>query len=285
MRITQKTTLSTIIVMVFACAPVKNQTSVTRSLDNLAATGAGYTPNDCGARFSSIDSLPIRTKKHVNRIRTWDKNLQLAALNALHNVPVAISKPFFDQGGTFELLPNSTETCKTSKLTTKERTYLKEADAEVDSCWMQPNPNKAPIIVLPANAAKVRHNLLRVMVYFYNEYVIDRLSTSVLNKKQYQDVREAIAAFKVQKKDLMESFMDDASVYNFNASKKLWSLRSDNEDRFANMVLAEAIDSYYCSADTSAKFWKHFKSTHGVFSGENKKDSLAKALGNPEFSK
>lgn len=284
MRISQKTSLSTLIVLAFACAPVKNQTSITRSLDNLVATGAGYTPNDCGAAFTSIDSVPARTKKYASRIRSWDKNLQLAALNALHHVPVGLTKPFFDQGGSIELSPNSIETCKSSKLTAKERTYIKESAAEVDSCWMQPDPKQPPVIVLPAKADRIRHNLLRVMVYFYSEYLLDRMASKIAGNKNYSTVSKAIVAFNQQKELLTDAFLDDAAVYNFNASKKLWDLRTDNENRFNNIVLAEAIDSYYCSADTFAKFKKHFQATYRLFS-DKKKDSLAKALGTPEFAK
>ena len=285
LSINPKISISCALVILFSCAPVKNQNAVTRSLDNLATTGGGYTNNFCGANYASIDTLPARTKKYAGRIKTYDAAAQLAALNALHYVPEAISKPFFDQGGTIELQPNSVETCKSTKLTAKERSYIKEGSAEVDSCWQQASSRSKPVIILSNDQGKIRHNLLRVMVYFYNEYLVERLSKATSKNKDHQAVQAAIKTYTAQKKKLMETFLEDAAVFNLNASKKLWDLRTDNEMKFANIVLAEAIDSYYCSGTTLGKFKKNFAQTHTVFTQQPKGQSFAKLLGDPVFKK
>ncbi len=280
-----KISISCGLVILFSCAPVRNQSTSTRSLDNLAATKGTYTKNFCGANYDSLETVPARTKKYLVRIKSFDANAQLAALNALHYVPEAISRPFFAQGGTIELQPNSVETCKTTKLTTKERTYIKEGNAEVDSCWQQANARSKPVIVLPNDESKIRHNLLRVMVYFYNEYLVERLNKATAKNKDHQAVQVAIKSYTSQKKKLMEAFLEDAAVLNFRSSKKLWDLRTDNEDKFANIVLAEAIDSYYCSKTTLGKFQKNFTQTHTMFTQLPKGQSFANLLGAPVFKK
>jgi hypothetical protein len=283
--INPKISISCGLVILFSCAPVKNQNAVTKSLDNLAATGSSYTKNFCGANYASVDTMPTRTRKYAARVKSYDPKAQLAALNALHHVPEAISKPFFDQGGTIELQPNSIETCKSTKLTTKERSYIKEASAYVDSCWQQANSRTKPVIILSAEEDKIRHNLLRVMVYFYNEYLVDRLQKATVRNKDLAAVQTAIKSYNAQKKKLMETFLEDAASFNLNASKKLWDLRTDNEERFANIVLAEAIDSYYCSVTTLSKFKKSFSQTHSAFTEQPKGQSFAKLLGEPFFKK
>lgn len=280
-----KIAMSSGLIILFSCAPVKNQNAVTRSLDNLAATGGSYTKNFCGANYASVDSMPTRTRKYAARVKSFDAKAQLAALNALHYVPEAISKPFFDQGGTIELQPNSVETCKSTKLTAKERSYIKEGGTEVDSCWQQANARTKPVIVLSNDEGKIRHNLLRVMVYFYNEYLVERLSKTTAKNKDYEAVQFAIKSYTAQKKKLMETFLEDAAAYNLNATKKLWDLRTDNEAKFANIVLAEAIDSYYCSGTTLGKFKKNFAQTHTAFTKQPKGQSFAKLLGEPVFKK
>jgi hypothetical protein len=187
------------------------------------------------------------------------------------------------KGGTIELQPNSAETCKNTKLSAKERSYIKEGNVEVDSCWLQPNSRSKPVIILSSEDGKIRHNLLRVMVYFYNEYLVERLNKATSNSEDQKPVQIAIKNYNAQKKKLMETFLEDAASYNFYASKKLWDLRSENESKFANIVLAEAIDSYYCSGKTLEKFQKNFAQTYRAFTQHPKGHSFAKLLGEPKF--
>lgn len=286
MKLSGKTLISSVVIGLIACAPVRKNTSTTQSLDNLAATGKkGYTTNYCGASYKTESSVPKSVRVHANRITALDSDLRLAALNALAHVPAALAQPFFDQGGTIELLPNSVETCRVSPLTAKERTYIKEASALVDSCWISSDKTKKPVIVLPADDKKIRHNLLRILVYFYNEYLVARLDAASVKKAKYEDVRLAISGYKKDKMNLMEAFLEDAAVYNLNASKKLWDLRAAGESRFANIVLAEAIDSYYCSATTADKFAKHFSQTWKAFTRNEKGPSFSDQLGKQAFRK
>lgn len=278
--------LSTAIICVIACAPVKNTASTTRSLDNLTATDKkSHTLNSCGATYKTETSLPKEVRAHARHITAIDGSLRLAALNALSHVPPAISEPFFKQGGTIELLPNSVEACRVSPLTAKERAYVKEADLQVDSCWLSSDKTSRPVIVLPADEKKIRHNLLRIMVFFYNEYLVARLDAVSAKKSKHDDVRNAIATFNKQKLTLMEAFLEDAAVFNLNAAKKLWDLRAEGPNRFANIVLAEAVDSYYCSPLTVQKFSTHFPRTWRAFSKGDNGASLAEQLGRQAFKK
>jgi hypothetical protein len=286
MKLSGKTFISAAVIGLIACAPVRKNTSSTQSLDNLAATDQkGYTTNHCGASYKSESDVPKSVRARANRITAMDSDLRLAALNALAHVPPALAKPFFAQGGTIELLPNSAETCRVSPLTAKERSYIKEASAQVDSCWISSDKTKKPVIVLPADEKKIRHNLLRILVYFYNEYLVARLDAASVNKSRYEDIRQALSGYKREKLNLMEAFLEDAAIFNLNASKKLWDLRSAGESRFANIVLAEAIDSYYCSASTADKFSRNFTRTWRAFTRNEKGPSFSDQLGKQAFKK
>jgi len=227
-----------------------------KSLDNFAGD---QTINACGGAFDVLPTANIQTNRtHLNEVRL-----------ALTSIPPSMQRAYFEDLRGSIIVTSDMSACKT---------------ANVRSCWAPVGDDAVAIYVKEeSNAAKtaqnIRHSLVRSFGYLTVQLMLK------LNQTEQGSVLADNAALKEFKNDLTLSLLDDVakskkyslSAFKGSLSGKLLDDRSRANERsaawsaisgstagqtFADSVLAETFDSYYCSAVSRAKMKKEFAGSY-----------------------
>lgn len=271
--------------VVAACNPPqsKQSGSSAASLDNLVSKveGATEAEHKCGVEFTTLASLP----EHV---QIMDRNgrvkgpaaMKDIVLGTLAAAPVDLLRPFAFAGGVIEVMNTEDEAikaCADSPVTAAEK-QLAGPDARVTSCW---KVDASTRIILPPNSANIRKETLRQLSFFFTEYFVDR----GLNAQAPFDGAEWqtwLGGVDKSRSALEIAFFLDVQRINPETHAKMTAAIAQN--RRANYVYAEAIDSYYCSASTDPTsprsiFRDRFSAAWKVFTDKNDEHSPVSLFG------
>jgi hypothetical protein len=223
---------------------------------------------ECGPNFANMEVVPAALlnldRAGVLKGVESKPELKLALLSALAAVPRSLLQLFFLNLRGEILVTDANKICKDTSLTQEERELL-GGPADINACWVA--EGKEPLrLVLAENQHLIRSVLVRLFAYMYSEYFIARIQdTNAPAKFQESSWRELTTAFVENNQLLTDAFVTDSKNFGHQKIVALEKLRSVNPRKFANMVFANAVDSYYCSAESNQTFASRFKLTYGVF--------------------
>ena len=239
--------------------------SSTESLDNVANQSAAATVNRCGATDSS--PLPAEIKSLASRISTdaGDSASLDAALSVLRVVPKSLRDTFVALGGTFDLTSNAMVACAKVALSPMAQRLVNAPNAST-SCWTASGTGGAPVIHVAPGEISIRHSLLRAMAYVFTEYLLPRvgIATAPAPFNDANWVKEA-SAFRAESLSLATAFLSDVKSVAPDAYEPLAAAQKTAPSEFANLIYAESLDSYYCSAPSRTVFASKFATTYRVF--------------------
>jgi len=257
-----------------ACKPGPEESqSTTQSLDNFAKQdGESLTKNSCGSVYTGKESLP----DYVQDVRTSVKGAdeyRNVALGVMTAVPEKLLGSFFGLKGKIIITSKAESICQRVKFAGGEKDLA--GTSKVSSCWHQPAPGQPPEIILPENKEQIRHSLLRLFAYTFTEGLVEATaSSSNANRKgpaqNFIDERDRLSRsflYDLRDLDKREAFL------------RLNKFRKADSTAYANYFFAEAIDSYYCSDESRAKFRETFKKTWKRFTNEKKANSPVNLFG------
>jgi len=275
-----------VIVFFSACKPqAQPQAADLQSLDNLArADGEGLSYNSCG----DPNGTPVARIKVSGGSRESAQAVQ-AALTA---VPKPILEAFAAVSGEVVLNQNPSALCPQA-MNRAEREFANENSSgspELAPCWVL--EQRVIRVVLPDDPKLIRHQTVRIMSYVYTQFFAKRLAdlaangAGTINSETASTIRATVERLRMQQEDLGAKFLTDLSTRtDRSAFNRLVKLKSSDEESFSNFVLAEAIDSAYCSEATARKFHSMFPEAWNSFSrGDNRWGSARSDLG-PAFHK
>jgi hypothetical protein len=233
--------------------------SSTQSLDNLVSNldGSGQTDNKCGVSYTTVAALKPHVQlfvkdKRVRGAKKWRDEVK----GTLDAAPLELLRPFAAAGGIVvvkDTVAAAERACEKAPLSPSERSV---SGGKIQACWTA-NPTR---IILPPVKERIRSDLIRELSYFFTEYFVDRgASAKGLDGLEPQAFFTGFAETRAK---LKTAFLADIKS-NEAAYKKLTTVYSDKKQ--GDIVYAEAIDSYYCSADSKAKFRDNFKASWDVF--------------------
>ena len=287
--------LTTILIMLTICLPVlgsckraavtapNNNNQPSRGIALLDGSGEKVTAvGECGPNFANLDVVPAAflnlDRAGVLKGVESKPELKLALLSALAAVPRSLLQLFFLNLRGEILVTDANKICKDTPLTQEERELL-GGPTEISACWVA--EAKEPLrLVLAENPHVIRSVLLRLFAYMYSEYFIARIQdTNAPAMFQESNWRELTTAFIENNQLMTEAFVADSKNFGHQKMVSLENLRSANPRKFANMVFANAVDSYYCSAQSNQAFASRFKLTYGVFTEASRPLTPIKVFG------
>jgi hypothetical protein len=271
------------LVALAACQPIRKNGADVRSLDNFTrADGAEVDLNRCGMELEGLSAVPPIHKAQLARVLAHDDGLKLAVASALTAVPPSLAQPFFDAGGTIEVTPNAEDLCAGLPLSAAERRFAGEARHEVKTCWRQERLGQPPIIYVQADAATIRHALVRAFAFLYGELFIARIDGMIAAKMPLSPaIVKAAASYRTATRVVGDALYSDMRKQPA-VEARLRQYRADDAAAYARVATAEAIDSYFCSPATQLAFRNRFPLTYRAFVGNDQK-GLAAAFGTPWF--
>jgi hypothetical protein len=278
-----KPTLLLGMLVVLGCMPVRRDGTGIKSLDNYArGDGAAVHWNHCGMDLESLPSAPLALKAHLSQIITYSDDLKKETLSALTAVPEALTKPFFAAGGTIELTPNAPDVCADVPLSPAERRFAGEATKEVKTCWRQDAPGKPPVIYVQAEAATIRHGLVRAFAFLYSELFVSRLDAMIAAKQLVDPTATKLAAdYRSRTEAIGAALLADMKKAPAVLAR-LKEYQRQDAAQFARVATAEALDGYFCAPATQLAFRQGFPLTYRAFVGKDHK-GLAALFGTPWF--
>lgn len=247
-----------------ACKPPKQAASNVESLDNFTA-GTMQTRHQCGVAVSAatVAALPADQRAKFDRIEAPTAALRLTAAGALAAVPLPLQTFFFaHQDNRLVVATDAAHRCASAGLSVAEQVFAGESNPVVESCWRLVNGHLE--IVLPADPAKIAHGLVRVFAYVYTELVVNGLGKGLTNPELVPNLQGLRARYVSQAAALTQAFLDEPRMPD-RARVRLTAFSAAAGEKFQNFVVAEAIDSFYCSKATRQTFQAQFPQTWDVF--------------------
>ncbi len=283
-----------------ACKQLSSEQAKQNTIENLSRSDVNkLTLNSCGSDTAASTSKESLVAAIVNQAEgTQDANVRDALAKALRGAPEQMLKMFHaDINGKIVIDASKANVCANS-LSTEEKTFLGEASANTPiACW-RADKDAPPHIYLGAGrianhdislAANVRHNTVRMLGYVYSQYIPAKLRLRLADIKQARSVpgravsdfatlarlenemQTTLDRFVSNRTALKNALFTDLSRLDSPALARLKSFASSAGERFDDYVLAEAFDSYYCSAGTRKTLGTDTKATaeaFGVFATE-----------------
>ena len=247
--------------------------STTKSLDNFSKeSNESLTTNTCGIAYTGKENLP----DYVQDVRTSVKGAdeyRNVALGVMTAVPEKLLGSFFGLKGKVIISSKAESICSRVKFAGAEKDL--KGTEKISSCWHQPAPGQPPEIVLPENKEQIRHSLLRLFAYAFTEGLVEATASSSEANRQVPAQN-----FSDERDKLSRSFLYDLKdLDKKDAFLRLNKFRKADPKAYANYFFAEAIDSYYCSDESRAKFQETFKKTWKRFTNEKKANSAVTLFG------
>ena len=244
--------------------------SSVESLDDAASGNTGVnTANLCGADQPSQAKLPdyitaLATSKAIVNT-TNNTAARDAVLSTLAVVPKGLLQLFFVVGNGQIIIGGGSEACAGTPFTTAERAIF-GANTKIPSCWIGPT-NSLPLrLVLDADSKLIRFSLLRLLAYVQAEYFIPRLQSPGLPAPLATPEWKTYAtSFATSRDRLANGFLADMKAAGNTKVVEMAQHFATDPVRFGNMVYANAVDSYYCSAATHRSFQSLFANTWRVY--------------------
>jgi len=239
----------------FACKPAAPTESQVQSLDNFAGGG---TINACEGQYHALPTAVIKAQsEQAKEVR-----------QALTAIPPALQSAFFEDLRGQIVVQRDLSACK---------------EAGVTSCWTSVGDTSVAVYVKDAGSdTKTAQNIRHALVRSFG-YMTVQLMLKLKNEAQGTTLTDnpPLADFK---SDLAMTFLDDVAKhpkYDLKAFKNSLSgdLIDENSksserraawnsqrgtprgETFMDSVLAEAFDSWYCSAKSRANLERDFSNT------------------------
>lgn len=277
-----------------ACKQLASSDGDLQTIENLSRNDVNNLKlNSCGVQSalsadkeSLVSAIVVTARGAIE----GDSGLQNDLRVALRSVPQSILKMFHtDLKGHFVVDAAKAKICAAS-LTPDEKRFLGEAGSEAPiACWHAAT-NAPPVVYLGAGkianhdvslASNIKHNTVRMLAYVYSQYIPAQLqkrvaearagsaSLSAADASKVQQIVAAIegvlAKFEQNRQALSAALFSDLRSVRSPAEARLKSFESSSGSRFRDFVLAEAIDSYYCSPGTRASFAQSTAQTARAF--------------------
>lgn len=275
------------VVATLSCAYVisackgSNSTTEVKSLDNFVRSPSEVkTINHCGIDYAG-EPLPEVLAARVQAVTTPNTPLLHAVIGVLKSVPENLARPFFAVGGKIIVTPDAPSLCA-DVLTEAEREFAGAASERQRACWRQAQVGAAPEIVLAASEADIHHSLVRMFAYVFSDLFIVRAELTQDPAFASQEWRQGIAGFKEARYELASALLSDLETsHAHETAARLEGFREQAGDRFEGFIAAEAVDSYYCSVASRAKFKEQFPKTYAAFTSADNPHALVHQFGAP----
>lgn len=224
-----------------------------------------------------VDSKKIITQDSHSKMSSDVANHLKGTLKA---APIWLLIPFFnrpDKPGKISLFEGTPKQCL-ENTKQKSETYqrMHEADQQPISCYRVDAQNGPGIYLGTGSFGKrqvnvietIRHSLLRVLAFYFAAHVHPEVKKEALKKGQTTEHNDAVfeTVLKI-KKNLSVAVFEDIRN-GAGTTTHLDNLKKQAGEGYMEMaILAETIDSYYCSDDTYKTFEACFPQAFQVFTG------------------
>jgi hypothetical protein len=241
--------------IVVSCYPSENGPgSSNKSLDNFANGGVSRY-NSC---TPNTQSLAAAKDTQVSAPSQQSQDTLFSALSA---VPAPFLKAFQAAGGRVVVSRDAAKICGAISQDNSEKDL--NTGAMIPSCWIQEKANVAPQIFLSDDPVLIRHSTIRAFTYFFTEYFLTRINRpDVLSKIPQGHLWPAgIQEFENQRDAVSQAFLRDLDSKRSDLASGFRKAAALDPLKFKNAVLAEVLDSCYCSEKTRATFREQFPAT------------------------
>lgn len=238
-----------------SCYPPDHSTgSVNKSLDNYANGGVKQY-NSC---TSNLQSQIAAKETSIVASSTQSKE---AVLNALSAVPQPFLRAFQTAGGRVVASKDAAKICGTVSQNNSEKDL--NTGATIPSCWIQEKTGTAPQIILSDDPILINHSMIRAFTYFFTEYFLTRvIHPDVIGKLPQSNLWPAgIRDFERHRDAVTDAFLQDLESKKSPAASAFRAVYSKDPLKFKNSVLAEVLDSCYCSDRTRTILKVEFPAT------------------------
>jgi hypothetical protein len=169
------------------------------------------------------------------------------------------------------------DACSDLPLTAAEKAFAAEDGTAPLACWQLHASGDRPVIYVSADPVAIRHALVRVFAYMYEQLFVERL-TALAPPAGQPALMAALAAFGSERDKIGVALLADAIPAGAQVVSRLSAFRAADTLRYGEFVLAEAADSYYCSPATRSTMNTRFPATRAAFVGTTA-NALARQLG------
>lgn len=251
-----------------------------KSLDNLTRGDRALVSNKCGVYLTpaSIAKFVPEDRAKLKHIHANSDAAAYEAAGVFMAVPKPIQTMFFAAGGSIQVVADANAYCQVSGKSPDQKVFASEASPTIDSCWVV-NDSKLDVIVRD-DLMSMHHGLVRNFGYVYTQLFGDFVMPSLRNTSDGQGaITKALLRFRTQRVNIGKALLQDLADDPKDVRDHFSLLAKSEPLDYANFVMADAIDSYYCSSDTRATFKTQFPATWKAFTeGEL---ALVKDLGDP----
>ena len=276
--------ISIVSIVSVQCKQRKDAESRPKTLDNIANVYGQKIKHACGIDYSTNSTLPPNLEgieKSLNiDVPVLAKGLKNDVVGALASVPRALIKMFFVVLHGQIVVGDAAGLCKTGALSDGQKKFL--GTTAVTACWLSPKNNNPLRLVVSSDADTIRSSVLRLFAMWESEFIMDGLvAATVPSAFDASEWKSYAEAFVTERNKIADAFLNDMTNQFSADLDQLTEEKNADPKAFANLVYANAVDSYYCSAETRNEFSTKFKATWAVFTDANSKYNFAKELGRP----
>jgi hypothetical protein len=237
-----------------SCYPSgNNQTSSNKSLDNFA-NGGVKKYNVCSANSSS-SSLANQIRLSASK-----PEAKVALEAALSAVPLELLQAFQSAGGQVMSSASAEAMCGKALKTNSEKDL--NTGATIPSCWLQEGTGVAPKIIVSDDPVLIHHSIIRAFTYFFVEYFVPRVknpaSGIIARDPRWQTTINDLEA---KREKITQAFLTDIRLKNEAMANTFTDSYKKDSVTLSNAVLAEVLDSCYCSDQTRRTFREQFPTT------------------------
>ena len=245
-----------------SCKQAKRNQSPVKTLDNVVSAGDAVLNHPCGIDYDSQSPLPKAAASLGGALiieSLGDTSLKDVVIGALEAVPRPLLALYFQVfRGRIEISDAARE-CKSAKVSNAEKPLVGEGQRPL-SCWLGVGGNLR--MVLNPEAIVIRSSLLRLFAYWHMEFFVDGLLRGdVPDAFKSADWQSYAQSFDKERFKLAKSLLADVSAAGLKTDQRLHDFSNKDPKAFANLVYANAVDSYYCSTNTRVEFKKRFPAT------------------------
>jgi hypothetical protein len=234
--------------------PDRSSESGNKSLDNFANGGVKQY-NSCTSNLQSQSAA-----KETSIIASSPQSKE-AVLNGLAAVPQPFLRAFQAAGGRVLASKDAAKICGQVSQNNSEKDL--NTGATIPSCWIQEKTGVAPQIILSDDPVLINHSIIRAFTYFFTEYFLTRVShPDVIGQLPQSNLwPTGIQEFESHRDAVTTAFLRDLETKKSPASSALRAAYSKDPMKFKNSVLAEVLDSCYCSDRTRTILRVEFPAT------------------------
>ena len=257
-----------------------------KTLDGLVAGEGGKDEPTyrCGIGYDGrTASLPAYVAALQPLIEPADSPLKDEFLGAAVALPGPIAQLLVATKTRIRLVPaavvTSAEECGGTPFTRDQGKLNSRGEAQ-RSCWRQRVAGDRPEMILAADAAVLRSSVVRLGFYVYTELWLDRiLGSSALLASLTPVEKTTLANVATARQNIGRALLVDLKKSDAAVYARFKTFSDVDATQFANIALAEAGDSYYCSSASRATFQKSFDATWKAFTATGSPNAAAQLFG------